>query len=362
MIDKKSLTTPIELMPARAYRTFLGGSLIDKMHGKNCEDNHFPEEWISSCTQAINIGREDIIEGLSYAVMGGKKVLLASLVQRYPKFLLGEKHYNRYGTSLAMLAKIIDSKERLAIQFHPNNEQAKKLFNSPFGKTECWHILSVRNTEGDNPHIYLGLKKGVTKEVFINYFNVQDVDRMISSLNKVYVSPGETYFIEGGIPHAIGSGCMLAELQEPTDFTLRTERQTPSGLKFKDETIHLGLGFDKMFDCFNFETFTYDEILKRCQIPSKVIDENDDYKHEILIGDDTTSRFAMEAVSVHSKAFLPAHESFYVIKCLNGTGVMKCKDKKYTIERGKEFFVPANSESIEIDGNVKILMFLPPTQ
>lgn len=40
------------------------------------------------------------------------------------------------GGNLGILVKLIDSNERLTIQVHPNNQKAKELFNSEFGKTE----------------------------------------------------------------------------------------------------------------------------------------------------------------------------------------------------------------------------------
>jgi len=46
--------------------------------------------------------------------------------------------------------------------------------------------------------------------------------------------------IYGGVPHAIGSGCFLMEVQEPTDYTMRVEKMTPGGMTMSDELIHQG--------------------------------------------------------------------------------------------------------------------------
>ncbi len=63
MIDLKK---PIKLDRADAWRTYSGGSLIDKLHGiEDSADTNFPEEWIISTVRARNSGREDIVEGLS---------------------------------------------------------------------------------------------------------------------------------------------------------------------------------------------------------------------------------------------------------------------------------------------------------
>ncbi len=52
----------------------------------------------------------------------------------------------------------------------------------------------------------------------------------LDCLHKFEVKAGVTYLMKGGVPHAIGAGCLLIEVREPTDYTIRTERTTPRGL------------------------------------------------------------------------------------------------------------------------------------
>ena len=86
MID---LTKPVKLDRAGAWRTYTGGSMIDKLHGiDNSEDTHFPEEWIMSTVRARNSGREHIVEGLS--MVSGTELSLAELIEQYPDEMLGE--------------------------------------------------------------------------------------------------------------------------------------------------------------------------------------------------------------------------------------------------------------------------------
>ena len=59
-------SSPVRLRSERAWRTYHGGKLIDELHGiLPAADTHFPEDWICSTVQAINAGREDVVEGLS---------------------------------------------------------------------------------------------------------------------------------------------------------------------------------------------------------------------------------------------------------------------------------------------------------
>ena len=76
---------PIQLKSARAWRTYLGGKLIDELHGvKNAKDTNFPEEWLISTVTARNTGRENLEEGLSYTTLGPS---LKSLIEEFPQQL-----------------------------------------------------------------------------------------------------------------------------------------------------------------------------------------------------------------------------------------------------------------------------------
>ena len=112
--------------------------MIDRLHGKEQgEDGHFPEEWMYSVTRAANAGREERVEGIS-SLDDGSSRTLKEVLERQPDEMLGASHVKKWGVTPGVLIKIIDSRERLTIQVHPDKEKARELFHSPFGKTECW--------------------------------------------------------------------------------------------------------------------------------------------------------------------------------------------------------------------------------
>jgi mannose-6-phosphate isomerase len=92
-------------------------------------------------------------------------------------------------------------------------------------------------------------------------FEAQQIPEMINPLHRIPLKQGDVYLVEGGIPHAIGKGCFLIEVQEPTDLTLRTERITPRGHSVPDLACHQSRGFDQMLDCFHYEGLTYEETM-----------------------------------------------------------------------------------------------------
>ncbi|MCF2698466.1 type I phosphomannose isomerase catalytic subunit [Fusobacterium mortiferum] len=337
-----------ELTGERTWRTYIGGKLLDILQEKiKPEDNHFPEEWMFSTTRARNSGREEIVEGLSYIKNSNKTFL--EYIKNSP-YILGEKHVKRWGENLGVLVKLIDSNERLTIQVHPNNKKAQELFNSQFGKTEAWHILGTREEE---TFIYLGFKKGITKNYFIKCVEEQNLEKMLECLNKIKVKVDETYLVEGGVPHAIGRGCLILEIQEPTDYTIRVEKITPSGFKIDDVMCHQGLGFKKMFECFTFECFTEEEVRKKYQIKGlkkQSIEEK-------IITYDKTPCFSLTKLRINGKYNLIEDESYTCLYIIGGRGKIINKEKEIEILKNSQIFISAN-ENIKIVTTEKLEILL----
>ena len=333
------MSKPVKLKGERVWRTYLGGGMIPCLYGKEPEeDGFFPEEWMYSVTSATNAGRETIEEGLSKLDDGSEKTL-KEFISSNPERILGTEHVKRWGITPGVLIKIIDSKERLTIQVHPDKKMAKELFHSLFGKTECWHILKTRKSE-ESAHIYLGFKPGITKEIWKTCFENQDYETMLSLLNKIPVKSGDTYLISGGVPHAIGAGCLLIEIQEPTDYTVRVERITPSGYQIPDYMCHQGLGFETMFDCFSYNTFDEADIVNNFCITPKVIDD----EHTELIGYEDTPCFRMEKQTIRHICVMKSEPVFYCLYILSGRGNLEFDQKQIEIKAHDQFFVPLKSE------------------
>ncbi len=333
---------PIKLLPATAYRSYLGGKMIAELHGETAEDSHFPEEWIISTVRARNIGREHIVEGLSMTPDG---VSLKELIEKDPNSMLGEAHINRHGETLGVLLKLLDSAQRLAVQVHPSVEKAHELFNSQFGKTECWHIIATREINGEKPCLYLGFKEGVTREHWIEMFDTQNVEGMLDCLHKFDVEIGDTFLIMGGQPHAIGAGCFLVEIQEPTDYTIRTERYSSTG-KVPDVACHQGIGFEKMFDCFDYNGLSKEETFKKWHIDPKVTKAQGATVAE-LVGYDDTPMFKMEMIEVSDQYTVQPSEAFSGLYMLKNGGTLNGEK----VVQGDQFFVPADCEPFDITPN-----------
>lgn len=343
---------PFLLNNARAWRTYTGGRTIEQLHGsKTPADSNFPEEWIASATSARNAGREHIQnEGLSY-LLEYPGVSLQELIAQNPAAFLGHRQAARTKGQLGVLIKLIDSCERLSIQVHPTKNAAQALFGSEYGKTECWHILGGRTIQGEEPCIYFGFKPGITRAHWQQLFEKQNIPGMLACLHRFAVKPGDTFLIEGGTPHAIGTGCFLAEIQEPTDYTIRTERTTPSGLQIADSMCHQGLGFEKMFDCFEYTGLTKEETAARWHIsPAPLAAEGPGLVQQ-LVGYQHTSCFAMNTVVCRAAFSLPAGSTFSVLYVLEGSGALVYHGGRLNVCTGSQVFLPAGLSQLTLVPN-----------
>lgn len=317
------MTQPLKLQPERVWRTYTGGRLIDQLRRQVGEDSHYPEDWVMSVVAARNPGQNQP-EGAGLSRLENGE-LLADYIRRTPQ-VLGR------APAIEVLFKFIDAAERLAIQVHPDRPAAQRYFNSRFGKTECWHIVD-RRTDGPSAAVYIGFKEGITRDRWRDLFVRQDVAAMLESLHRFEARPGNTFLIEGGVPHAIGAGCFLIEIQEPTDFTLRMEMTTTGGYRVSEEVCHLGIGLEAMLDCFHFEGLSRDQAQTRWQIPARQVDD----QVSVLIDDRQTDCFSMNKITTSHALALAGHADYAGLVVLSGTG----RVNGLSCVPGDYFFVPA---------------------
>ncbi len=143
---------------------------------------------------------------------------------------------------LPYLVKFIDTADDLSIQVHPDDRYARKYENS-LGKSECWVILDAADDAG----IYLGFKKGVTREIFEEKINLNSDISLL--LNFFPVKKGDFFFVPAGAVHAIGKNVFLCEVQQSSGITYRAwdwERVDKFG---KKRELHL----KKALDVLRFE-------------------------------------------------------------------------------------------------------------
>lgn len=360
--QEKYAHIPLKQVSNRVWRTYEGGALIDRWKQTSPEvDNSLPEEWIMSTITARGPQRPEN-EGLSYIETDDGLVSLKALIDANPSLYLGEELAQKYGTT-GVLIKMLDSVERLTIQVHPDKQYAKTILNSEFGKTESWYVLNTREIDGEKSFIYMGFKKHVTKALWKSLFDNQDIQGMLDCLHKIEVKAGDAFMIYGGVPHAIGAGCFLMEVQEPTDYTMRVERTTPKGLKIGPALIHQGVGEENMLDCFHYDTFTLEEAMSTWKITPEVLDESDEYTFKTLFNKKHTNCFGLSELLLDGAYSIKGNAGFFVAVIYAGDGIIQCNGTSYSYKQGDEIFISAAIPELTFvsESSSKILLCYPPS-
>ena len=330
----------------RVRRAYFGGKRIDHFAGKTeCVDSRYPEEWIASATEAFNPDCPKEGEGLSVCSDGA---VFRDILQQEPRRILGERCYALDAGKMSILVKLLDSAERLVIQCHPTVEFAKARFGSNFGKTECWYMLETT----EDACVYLGFKLGVTREHWISLFETQNIEGMLDCLHRFPVKAGELWFVEGGVPHAIGGGCLMVELQEPSDLMVIPERKTPSGVVLDEKKLHGGLGFEDMFDCFVYEGLSVDETRKRyCRAPHAVVNTP-----VPVVDEGLTDKFSMSLLAVDGSCEIGLGDRYAIGLVTEGEGSLAAGNDVQTLRQSESFFVCADSGTLHFDGQMKVVL------
>jgi len=136
---------------------------------------------------------------------------LSDLALRYQRQLVGEAAPDP--DRFPLLAKFLFPHEKLSVQVHPDDEDARAL-GQPWGKTECWYVAEAR----PGAEIGLGLKPGITRTEFARAVHENRAEEL---LNWVKVSAGEMFYVAGGTVHTLGPGSIIVETQQQSDTTFR---------------------------------------------------------------------------------------------------------------------------------------------
>lgn len=353
--------SPLKQSPNRVWRTYQGGALIDLWKKiKPEKDGNMPEEWIMSAISARGKNRPPE-EGLSRLITPFGLIPLSELVGIDPELFLGKRVAGKFGTT-GVLIKILDSKERLTIQVHPDKPFAQAMLDSAFGKTESWYVLGGREINGENSCLYVGFKEGVTEGIWSELFYAQDIPGMLDRLHRFEVNPGDAFMIYGGVPHAIGSGCFLLEVQEPTDYTMRVEKVTPGGLILGDELIHQGIGEQNMLKCFHYDGCSDEEARRRWKVSPVEKASSDAFKLKTIFNESHTDCFALNELDLNGEMTLHRNGDFFIGVIISGEGTMYCGGKDYGFAQGDEIFFSAAVGTVTFNSTIasKILRCYPP--
>ncbi|GAA0804720.1 class I mannose-6-phosphate isomerase [Spirilliplanes yamanashiensis] len=276
-----------------------------------------PEDWVGSVTSRFGLAPA----GLSTLADGR---VLAEAVAADPGWWLGPGR-----TDTGVLVKLLDAGQRLPLHAHPDRRFATAHLASPYGKTEAWVIVSAR----PGAYVHLGFARDVEAAELAGWVAGQRTQDMLAATNRVPVAAGDAILCPAGLPHAIGDGILLVEVQEPTDFSVLLEYED-----FGLADGHLGLGYDLALQCVD----------RRAWSPARL---------ESLRGGDRLLPAAADEFFAASRLRggdrVP--RGFGVLVVVAGQGRLRGADDDRAVRRGDTLLVPYAAGELALDGPVEAI-------
>ena len=299
----------LKLKPALKDYLWGGRRLVDEYNIKT-DLQKVAEAWVLSTHK----------DGPSVVLNGehsGKT--LTEAIEAFGPECLGEN--GKKFTYFPILVKLIDAKDDLSVQVHPNDEYALRV-EGEYGKTEMWYVVDCEQ----GATLYYGFKHNITKDEFIS--RIKD-NTITDVLNKVIVKKGDVFFMEAGTIHAIGSGILIAEIQQNSNTTYRVSDYGRLGADGKPRPLHI----EKAVEVTNL---TPPPIGK--DLPKNTLAECDYFKVKVYNTNEVQN-------------ILVDDKSFAALLCLEG----EVSFDGVTLIKGDSAFIPANRGEITFSGNATII-------
>ena len=229
-----------------------------------------------------------------------------------------------------LLIKFIDAEDCLSVQVHPDDKFAEEVEND-VGKTEMWYIADAK----EGAEIIYGLKKGVTE--------VSCDENIESQVNRIKVKKGDCFFIPSGMLHAIGKGCLIAEIQQNSDLTYRVydyNRRDANG-NLRELHTEKALKVIKGFSESEVNTIRFSE------------------KDKLGVGECLASckYFGVNRIALdNNEVSLNTNGVFHSLLCVDGKGEILYKNESYPIEKGDSYYLCEEIESYKIKGTAVVLV------
>lgn len=335
---------PIRLDANQLHRFYRGGERIARFRGIRSEDEYAPEDWVGSTTTIFG---ED---GRGLTPLADGRVL-RDVIAADPEGFLGPAHVRCYGSDPMLLVKLLDAGERLPVHCHPDREFARRHLGLAHGKTEAWLIVDAQDAS-----VHLGFRDDVDADTVAGWVERQDRDAMLAALNELRVEPGDRVFVPAGLPHAIGNGILLIELQEPSDLSVLLEWTGFDVDGMRDG--HLGLGFDVALRCLVRRAVGSDEVarLKRATRDAPEARPG----AATLLPPEADPYFRGERLRPDPLVSLEA--GFSILVVVDGRGRLETdRGDEVALARGETVLVPHAAGATELTGDVEALRCLPPS-
>ncbi len=309
-----------------------GGSRLNDDFGKEINISPLAETW--ECSTHPD-GQSVIATGAE----SGKT--LGEVLRLHPEFMGSHPLQTMNGKpDLPILIKLIDAKQNLSVQVHPDDAYALANENS-LGKTEMWYVLSA----GKDAALVYGFKQDMNETSVKHALAKGTVE---CYLNRVSVHKDDVFYIESGTVHALGAGVVVAEIQESSNLTYRLYDYDRTDKNGKQRELHV----EKALRVMKMASSAAP------RQPMRVLKYTKGCASELLI---RCKYFQVERLLLNTDVYRQMtgykteSNSFHALLCTDGCGVMIGESFILNFFKGDCIFVPADSVPLKLHGKAQLL-------
>lgn len=236
---------------------------------------------------------------------------------------------NIEGDQFPLLVKIIDAKNDLSVQVHPDDEYAGIHENS-LGKTECWYVLQA----DDNTKMVMG-HHAKTKEEFVQAIENDDYDHLLNSFK---INKGDFFYIPTGTLHAICSGSLIYEAQQSSDITYRVYDYHRKDKDGNERQLHVQQSID-------VTTVPFDN-------QSQALFENTHLDHGSRTRFVTSEFFSVDCYRMTGNNIILNDKPFQMVSVIEGEGTIEGQ----FVKKGDHFIICSDQKEVYYDGYMTLMV------
>lgn len=324
---------PLKFKPILKEKIWGGQHLKSTLNKNIPGDKKIGESWEIS-------GVENNISEIENGFLAGNK--LTELIEVYMGDLVGDRVFDQFGYEFPLLIKFIDANDDLSIQVHPNDELARERHNSN-GKTEMWYVIDAKK----NAQLISGFNHEMDKTHYLKHLQNNELPQI---LNYEAVQAGDVFYIPSGRVHAIGSGIVLAEIQQTSDITYRIFDWNRKDDQGNERELHT----EQALDAIDFNVYdTYKTEYKAVQNRTARILKSRYFETNVVSFDQPVEKEYNQL------------DSFVIYMCLEGEfEIIYEEAESIRVKKGETVLIPAVIEHLQLNPVVqsKLLeVYIPET-
>lgn len=333
---------PVVLDPNTFYGKWRGAGRIGAFRGIHDFDPSLAEDWVGSTVSRASAPGQ----GMSRLPDGS---LLRDAIEANPSAWLGSERVEKHGTDVGILVKLLDAGERLPLHVHPSREFMRAERGTAHGKSEAWVVLTAE------PGSEIAV--GFSQEVSINDLNTwveqQNTAALLAATTKIPVVAGDVIFCPAGLPHAIGSGIFLIEVEEPADLSIMLEWAGYAVDGPRDG--HLGMGFAKALESVDRSAWDR-ERLEGLAVKRSAVQETRRGVKSLL---NAAADPFFQVEEIRSGGLLD--EAFSVLVVTEGSGILRMAESEpLKVHRGQTIVIPHGAGEGILEGDAEAIRLLAP--